>query len=528
MVGKSIINLLYSFRIHSFSASGAARRKAAERPEGAISSKLDVDLDLIITLCYIQPNFKKKGLNNSMRNELIQPEKERPEEGMLSQNFKNLVRETVKILKSANPLEALQLASLENEEFFGLYEGFEKVLESTAELSLDDKLEILQLLKDEGMVGEEVYDLFAFAWMEMYQPSKAEISPNAEVVSVFEEKIENAVQIRDLVYEQAKNWVKAGLTEVPAKELEALRAEVAKIREIDQDVFNQFRGQLGSAILYRAEGRSKLDLAKALRLNEILFGKKQTDLVKVVYQAYKMVHEKMGFELRYRNEQDRPSFNPGTISLVRNTLDAWYDREKDNLPKVEAKKTEAVLYALDSFLIGISRRTNPSRSALLMGQRKMREGIRQVTEMDQLIKDNLMPKNLDDLIGFVEEEKKQVVAEMAVELSKVGGISFLESKPCLENLRFLSHRLDALNEETSRWEVLDEETLKQELTFSETKTNQLVKYIELEIKNLQGERTNLANMLDGNLSPRQEDKVQKAIQAVEWRIEELDKLRGSI
>ena len=134
----------------------------------------------------------------------------------------------------------------------------------------------------------------------------------------------------------------------------------------------------------------------------------------------------------------------------------------------------------------------------------------------------------NDLIGFVEEEKKQVVAEMAVELSKVGGISFLESKPCLENLRFLSHRLDALNEETSRWEVLDEETLKQELTFSETKTNQLVKYIELEIKNLQGERTNLANMLDGNLSPRQEDKVQKAIQAVEWRIEELDKLRGSI
>src|SRR3989338_1882967 len=276
---------------------------------------------------------------SAMKETIVQDQKS---EKLLSQNFKNLANETekIKIWKSSNPLEALQLAAMESQELFDLYEDFEKVLEATADLSWNDKLEILQLLKDEQMICEDVYYRFAHVWVELgfgKDPVQSE------------KKVENAVQVRDRVYAQAKNWVKIGLTEIPDQELAAVRADVFKIKEIDEDIFNDFRGQLGSAILYRAEGKSQLDVAKAIHLVEILFGKRQAELTKVVYQAYKMAGEKFGFELRIRNGQDRPVFNPGTINLVRNTLDGWDDREKDNLSETEAKKIEAVLYALDSF-----------------------------------------------------------------------------------------------------------------------------------------------------------------------------------
>jgi len=454
-----------------------------------------------------------------MKETIVQDQKSE----LLSQNFKNLVSETEKIWKSSNPLEALQLAAMESQELFDLYEDFEKVLEATTGLFASGEwMDILYLFRDEQMISEEAFNLFALVFTDgVIEQIKQEEERAA--------KAESAIEIRDRVYAQAKNWVKIGLTEIPDQELEAVRADVFKTKEIDEDIFNDFRGQLGSAILYRAEGKSQLDVAKALHLVEILFGKRQAELTKVVYQAYKMAGEKLGFELRYRNGQDRPNFNPGTINLVRNTLDGWYDREKDNLSEAEVKKIEAVLYALDSFLIGISRRTNPARAALLMGQRKMREGIREVSEMDALIKENLLPKNLEDLLWFIETEKSRVHQEMSETLSHAGTIDFLESKVYLENLRFMIRRLETLSQEAAKWQSFDEEGLKRELAPRETKADQLVKYIELEIKQLQGEETNLENMLDRrNLTFRQKEKAEKAVQAVGWRIEELNKLRDSL
>src|SRR3989344_9167334 len=100
---------------------------------------------------------------SAMKETIVQDQKSE----LLSQNFKNLVSETEKIWKASNPLEALQLAAMESQELFDLYEDFEKVLEATADLSWNDKLEILQLLKDEQMICEDVYYLFAHVWVEL-------------------------------------------------------------------------------------------------------------------------------------------------------------------------------------------------------------------------------------------------------------------------------------------------------------------------------------------------------------------------
>lgn len=443
--------------------------------------------------------------------------KEQTKEELLSQNFNNLVGETLNIVKSSNPLEALQLASLENTALYVLYEEFEKVLDSTVELPLETKLEILRLLKDGGEVGQETYDLFASAWSEIGVPDEESFP--------IKEQLESVIEIRNRIYEKAKDWVKENVVEIPLTELEAVRMEMLKIKETGEDVFNQLRGQLGSAVLYRAEGKSKLDISKALRLIEILFGKKQSDLTRNIYLAYRVLLEKTNFQIKFR-EEDKPSFNPGTINLIRNKLDTWYGENQDQLSEEERNRAETVLFALDNFLIGISRKANPSRAEALIYQRKMRKGVKMVAEIDETVRQHLLPKNIADLLQFIEGEIGEVKARLITELSKAGTIDFSESKPYLNSLQFLAHRLNSLRGEIAGWNGLEKEMLEKELTPRSTNTDRLVKYLELEIKHLQEEVTNLQSALDEqNLSQKEVTKIVAVMEAIDWRMKEMMKIR---
>lgn len=435
------------------------------------------------------------------------------EKELLTQNFENLVSETKKILQSSNALEALQMAALENDTIFSWYEEFEKVLNFTAELEPEDKPEILQILKDGQEISEKVYHLFASAWSVM----SLTVTETA--------KVEDAVEIRNRAYETAKNWVKEDAVEIPSVELEAVRRDMMKVKELNEEVFNQLRAQIGSAILFRAEGQSPLDVAKALRLVEILFGQKQEKLTRNIFLAYKMLVEKTGFTLKFR-EGDMPAFNPGTINLVRNKLDAWFQQHQS---ETERKEAEALLFSIDSFLIGISRKGNPTRSADLTYQRKMRAGIRQVVEIDELVYKNLMPKDIVDLLNFTEGEIEEVNSRLALELSKAGTVSFSQSKAYLQDLQFLDHRRDALQQEITRWIGLNEEALTKELTPNTTNADRLIKYLELEIKHLQGEMFDLQGKLDQpNLNQREMEKINSAIGAIDWRMREISKLRKEV
>lgn len=435
------------------------------------------------------------------------------EKELLTKNFENLVSETKRILQSSNVFEAFQLAALENDTLFSLYDDFEKVLNLTAEIAPEDKRDILQILKDGQEVSEEVYRLFASAWM-----TTASGSVVRETV-----KTEGVVEIRNRAYEKAISWVKEGVVEIPSAELEAVRRDMLQVKELNKDIFNQLQEQIGSVILFRAEGKSQLDVARALRLAEILFGQKQSNLARNTYLAYKILFEQTGFELKFR-EGDMPAFNTGTINLIRNKLDAWF-QQHDRSQK-ESNEAEALLFSIDSFLIGISRRNNPARADDLIYQRKMRAGIRQVRGIDGFVYENLMPKDIVDLFNFIEKEMSEVNCRLTQELAKAGTIDFSESKAYLQDLQFLIHRLVALHQEVARLINLEEEALAKELMPSTTNNDRLIKYLELEIKQMRAEDDGLMERLDcSNLNQKEANKIKTAAGKVAWAMAVITKLR---
>lgn len=415
------------------------------------------------------------------------PSPEQPEsKNKKEQPFENLKKASERLapaLDEINPIEALQLAALENDILSEHYEALLYPFEALAGLPSNERLDLLNDLKEADLVSQETYDLLALAIFTL--ETKAEEKEIAAPPAVTRPLEKEKITIPDLIKKAITlSHEYKSASEVPVQAVQEIKKDMASLWQEDRDLYKKLRTRLGAEILKIAETKDPIAIDRSIFVIDLLLGKFQAVSIGTFARGYHLIHARKNYTIRHpRDSNDRPRDTIYTKRTIRDFLAGWYATDYENITESERRFVETLLDSMDGILAKLLKlpakepETDQERERI-DEQRKfferilkeknerarwrqiMREQLPRLIALEEWLKQEqdgaFFKKYSEEMREGVDAAIKEHKSQLSQELASAPDKSLAEAKDYLKRILYLSFLLDSLEKERSSQQAIEE------------------------------------------------------------------------